>query len=226
MGMENYDEATLKKIRKGGSTLKDRTAINLLRQHGILSMATWVVGFEEERDRDYLRGLKQLLSYDPDQIQMLYATPHRWTPLFHAEKSRRVIQPNLSKWDYKHQVLATRHVPAWRVLAWVKFIEVVMQMRPRALGRVLWHPDRAIRAAQRWYYRIGRRVWFYEIWKFLFDVKQVADGPLLQKFWDREVDGEESMRSQRTKTVSLTVHGAACGSSCSPLEATPAHAAI
>ena len=135
MGIENYDEATLKKIKKGGSPMKDRAAINLLRRHGILSMATWVVGFEEERDRDYLRGLQQLLRYDPDQIQMLYATPHRWTPLFAAEKHRRVVQTDQSKWDYKHQVLATRHVPAWRVILWVKLIEVIMQMR-RELGRV------------------------------------------------------------------------------------------
>ena len=155
MGMENYDEATLKKIRKGGSTLKDRKAIELLRQHGILSMATWVVGFEEERDRDYLRGLKQLLSYDPDQIQMLYATPHRWTPLFDAEKGRRVIQTNQSKWDYKHQVLATRHVPAWRVLIWVKFIEVLMQMRPRAAQLAYYgiRISQIPRFARCWYYR-------------------------------------------------------------------------
>jgi radical SAM superfamily enzyme YgiQ (UPF0313 family) len=33
-----------------------------MRKHGILSMATWVVGFEEETDRDYWRGLRQLLS--------------------------------------------------------------------------------------------------------------------------------------------------------------------
>ena len=75
LGIENYDEATLHKIRKGGSTTTDREAIRLLRQHHILSMATWVIGFDEETDRDYLRGLRQLLTYDPDQIQVVYATP-------------------------------------------------------------------------------------------------------------------------------------------------------
>ena len=34
-------------------------------------MATWVVGFEEETDRDHWRGLRQLLSYDPHQVQLL-----------------------------------------------------------------------------------------------------------------------------------------------------------
>jgi radical SAM superfamily enzyme YgiQ (UPF0313 family) len=95
-----------------------------MRQHGILSMATWVVGFEEETDRDHWRGLRQLLSYDPDQIQMLYVTPHRWTPFFRLAAGRRVIQTDRRRWDYKHQVLATRYVPPWRVLLWFKFTEM------------------------------------------------------------------------------------------------------
>jgi anaerobic magnesium-protoporphyrin IX monomethyl ester cyclase len=92
LGMENTDEKTLELIRKGATTATDREAIRLMRRHGILSMATWVVGFEEETDRDHWRGLKQLLAYDPDQIQMLYVTPHRWTPYFKLAAGRRVIQ--------------------------------------------------------------------------------------------------------------------------------------
>jgi anaerobic magnesium-protoporphyrin IX monomethyl ester cyclase len=87
LGMENTDEETLKLIRKGGTTVKDREAVRLLREHGILSMATWVAGFEEDTDRDFWRGLKQLATYDPDQIQALYVTPHRWTPYFHVAAS-------------------------------------------------------------------------------------------------------------------------------------------
>lgn len=155
MGMESYDEATLLKIRKGGTTTKDREAIRLLRQHDILSMATWVVGFEEETDRDYWRGFRQLLSYDPDQIQVMYVTPHRWTPFFRLAADRQVIQLDQKKWDYKHQVLATHHMPSWRVLAWVKFIEIAMQLRPRSLRRVFTHPDLPIRDAIKWYYSVG-----------------------------------------------------------------------
>jgi anaerobic magnesium-protoporphyrin IX monomethyl ester cyclase len=191
LGIENYDEETLRKIRKGGSATRDREAIRLLREHDILSMATWVVGFEEERDRDYWRGLRQLLSYDPDQIQVMYATPHRWTPYFRLETGRRVIQTDVRRWDYKHQVLATRHVPAWRVLLWVKFIELVMQLRPRSLWRVLTHRDRAIRAAHRWYYRIGRRVWPHEVWGFLFRDRRIAKGPTLAEFWGAPQDAEQ-----------------------------------
>ena len=195
LGIESYDEATLHKIRKGGTTAKDREAIRLLRQHDILSMATYVVGFEEETDRDYARGLKQLLSYDPDQIQMLYVTPHRWTPYFRAAAERRVIQTDQRKWDYKHQVLATRHMPPWRVLLWVKFIEAVMQLRPRSLWRLLGLHDLPIRAAMRWYYQIGRRVWPFEIWNFLFRDQRQEDGPTLAEYWGASQGEKEAMAS-------------------------------
>lgn len=199
LGIENYDEATLQKIRKGGTIAKDREAIRLLRQHDILSMATYVVGFEEETHRDYWRGLKQLLSYDPDQIQMLYATPHRWTAYFRMEAERRVIQTDKRRWDYKHQVLATRYVPPWQVLMWVKFIEAVMQLRPQSLKRVIAHRDLPIRAAMRWYYQIGRRVWPFEIKKFLFRDRHQKDGPTLVEFWGTPEDHEEEVMERKPK---------------------------
>jgi len=206
MGMESYDEATLLKIRKGGNTTKDREAIKLLRQHDILSMATWVVGFEEETDRDYLRGLRQLLAYDPDQIQLMYVTPHRWTPFYRLAAKRQVIQLDQKKWDYKHQVLATRHVPPWRVLAWVKGIEIAMQLRPRSLRRLFAHPDRPIRDCIKWYYRVGRRVWFHEIRGFLARDRRVRNGPTLQEFWGEPQDAEENalVISRRGVEIPLT----------------------
>jgi anaerobic magnesium-protoporphyrin IX monomethyl ester cyclase len=192
LGMESYDEQTLRKINKGSAIAKDREAIRLLRQNGIISMATYVVGFEEERNADYWRSLKQLLSYDPDQIQLLYATPHRWTPYARLEAERRVIQPDQRKWDYKHQVLATRHLPSWRVLLWVKFIEAVMQLRPRALLRVLAHSHPAFKDAMRWYYRIGRKVWPYEIWNFFFRDQQQQNGPTVAEYWNMQPNAKET----------------------------------
>jgi anaerobic magnesium-protoporphyrin IX monomethyl ester cyclase len=199
MGMENTDEATLRLIRKGGGTVKDREAIRLLRRHDILSMATWVVGFEEETDRDLLRGLRQLLSYDPDQIQTLYVTPHRWTPFFRIAAGRQVIQTDQRRWDYKHQVLATRHMPPWRLIAWVKVIEAIVQLRPRALWRYVSHRDAKIRHGIRWYYRMGRRVWFHEIWNFLLRDRRLRDGPSLAAFWGAPQDAEEEALHVRAR---------------------------
>jgi anaerobic magnesium-protoporphyrin IX monomethyl ester cyclase len=182
MGIESTDEQTLHKIRKGSTTATDREAIRLLRQHGIISMAACVAGFANETDRDYWRLLRQIISYDPDQIQALYATPHRWTPFATQGWSRRVIQTDLSRWDYKHQVLASERMPPWRVLIWMKFIEAVAQLRPKSLWRVSRHPDPAFRAAMQWYYEIGRKVWPYELWHWLSTDRRIENGPTVAEF--------------------------------------------
>lgn len=185
LGLESTNPATLEKIRKDSRQEVDREAIRLLRRHGILSMAGWVVGFDEESDRDYWRALRHIVAYDPDQIQALYATPHRWTQFFHQAADRPIIQTDLSLWDYKHQVLATRRVPPWRTLLWVKLIEAVLQLRPSSLRRVIAHPDPGLRAAMRWYYGIGRRVWFHEIRRFVFHDRRMSRGPSLAQFLEQ-----------------------------------------
>lgn len=183
LGVENTDEATLKSVRKGTTTTTDREAIRLLRRHGILSLVTWVTDFEEVTDRDFLRSLRQLLSYDPDQIMPLYVTPHRWTAYYRTASQRRVIQPNKRCWDYKHQVLETRYMSPWRIFLWVKFVEVMLQVRPKALWRSYFQTDRAARAGMRWYTRMGRRVWPHEWVNFFFRERRVTNGPTLEKFW-------------------------------------------
>lgn len=190
LGLESTDDQTLQAIHKGSTQAIDREAIRLLREHGIISMAAWVAGFVQEKDRDYWRTLRQLLSYDPDQIQALYATPHSWTPFALQEAKHRVVQTDLSRWDYKHQVLESTHVPNWRVLLWVKFIEAVCQLRPRSIVRLLAHPNRGFRAGMRWYSNIGRKVWLFEIWQWLFHDRRTCRGPTLAEFlrggWELE----------------------------------------
>lgn len=199
LGMENTDETTLKLIRKGSATTSDREAIRLLRKHNILSMVTWVAGFSEQTDRDLLHGLKQLISYDPDQIQALYVTPHRWTPYFREVEQRQVVQTDKTKWDYKHQVLAMQHLPAWRLFVWVKLIEAVVQLRPRALLRWLWHPEAKIRHAIRWYYRMGRRVWLHEVFAFLFRDGTRRHALTVAQFIGRTQDHEEEAMTVRRR---------------------------
>ncbi len=184
LGIENYNENTLNKIKKGTTVEIDRKAIELLRKHNILSMATYVFGFEEESIKDYWYGLRKIISYDPDQIQMLYATPHRWTNYFQEVKHRKIIQPNLKKWDYKHQIMSIEKVSPLALFLSVKIMELILQLRPKALKRYLFHPDKKIRTAIHWYYKMGRRVWFHEVYNFFFDDNKLKKGTPLNEFWN------------------------------------------
>lgn len=183
LGIENYDEVVLEKIKKAGSISKDKEAIQLLRQHGILSMATYVVGFGEERTRDFYNSLRQLLSYDPDQIQLLYATPHKWTPYFDEVKDKEIILTDQRKWDYKHQVLKTKFLKPWLVILYVKLIEIIMQTRPSALKRLFFHKEARLRKAMYWYSNIGKRVWIWELYQFFFVTKLTPKPVKLKDFW-------------------------------------------
>jgi anaerobic magnesium-protoporphyrin IX monomethyl ester cyclase len=184
LGIENYDEVVLEKIKKAGTISKDKEAIQLLRKHNILSMATYVVGFGEEKTRDFYNSLKQLLSYDPDQVQLLYVTPHKWTPYFDDVKDKEIILTDQRKWDYKHQVIATRYLKPWVVILYVKLIEIIMQTRPRAVFRLLFHKEARIRSAMRWYTRIGRRVWMWELYQFFFVTKLTQSKIKMSEFWE------------------------------------------
>jgi anaerobic magnesium-protoporphyrin IX monomethyl ester cyclase len=183
LGIENYDSTILEKIKKEGSMNKDKEAIQLLRKNNILSMATYVIGFGEETFKDLLNSFKQLLDYDPDQIQLLYVTPHKWTPYFEEVKHKNIIQLDQQKWDYKHQILEMKHLRSWQLLICVKLIEVCVQMRPKALKRLFFHKDTKLRSAMRWYTNIGRRVWFHELFEFFFNQKYQHPKITLDKFW-------------------------------------------
>lgn len=191
IGMEHTDALTLEKVRKGGATKTDREAIKLLRRNGILSLCSYVVGFEDETLWDYLRAFRQLLIYDPDQIITLFVTPHRWTPFFRDARDRKVIQLERKRWDYKNQVLENRHLPPWVTFLAIKALEVLVQARPKALMRTYLHPDRTARAGMRWYSRIGRRVWLHEMRCFFFRDRRVKNGPSLAEFWGAPQHREE-----------------------------------
>lgn len=183
LGIENYNEVILEKIKKAGSVSKDKKAIELLRKNNILSMATYVVGFGEETTIDFYNSLKQLLLYDPDQVQLLYVTPHHWTPYFKEVENKNIIQLDQTLWDYKHQILETKNIKPWKVIVFVKLIEVIMQIRPKAISRWLFHKDKRLRKAMFWYNNIGKRVWVFELYQFFFKYKIAKEPMPLKGFW-------------------------------------------
>lgn len=167
MGIETTDPATLESIRKGSTVREDQQAVALLRQHGILSMLGHIVGFEEERARDYLRAIRQVSVYDPDLLNAMYVTPHRWSDWTADNPHRTVIQTDRAKWDYRNQLLSSRYLSSRAIFWMVKLMEIAVHARPRALMRVLRHPDPDLRAHLRWCFRNSFAVWRAEVAEFI-----------------------------------------------------------
>jgi anaerobic magnesium-protoporphyrin IX monomethyl ester cyclase len=191
LGIESYNESTLAQIKKGASMSEDYQAIRLLRQHGILSMATYVIGFSEEQHRDFYYAMRHLLAYDPDQIQILYATPHRWVPFYDEIMQRQLVQLDTRYWDYKHQVIDNPHIAPWLVFLWSKLIEAVLQGRWTAWKRVLFSRDKEISHAMRWYTQMGRRVWLREWRDFLSKRRPKRSGIALADYYGNSLSQHE-----------------------------------
>jgi anaerobic magnesium-protoporphyrin IX monomethyl ester cyclase len=163
MGVETVTDATLDKIHKGMTVDDAYQAVRLLRRHGIMSIVDYIFGLEEETPRTLWRGLRGLMRYDGDFVNALYITPHAWTPLGHELESAPLVERDVAKWDYRHQVLAVKHLTPTQLFVGVKLVELIYHLHPRRLARVLAARDPRLRRQLRFSLRHTAAVFFAEL---------------------------------------------------------------
>jgi anaerobic magnesium-protoporphyrin IX monomethyl ester cyclase len=166
LGIDTTDPATIRRIRKRSSTGDDRSACSLLRAHGIYPIIGHIVGFGDERWADLRRAGRALARYDGDYLNAMYVTPHSWTQFAAEQADRRVVQQDLSLWDYRHQVLEQQRLRPWQLFLGVKWLELRFHLRPRRLARLLLARDRDRRHQAWWTARHTGLVWLMEIIEF------------------------------------------------------------
>ena len=168
MGIESTSDRVLREIRKGSTTRHDFQACQLLKRHGIFSILGHIVGLEDETWRTFPRALRQLSLYDGDYLNAMYAAPHDWTPFGRtALLGRKLVEPDQSKWDYRHQVLAQPHLRPWQLFAAVKWLELCFHLRPSRLWQILTLRDRFRQRQFLWTGLHIGLVWLGEIVEYL-----------------------------------------------------------
>jgi anaerobic magnesium-protoporphyrin IX monomethyl ester cyclase len=163
MGVETVTDDTLGRIRKGMSVDDAYQAVRLLRRHNIMSIVDYIFGLEEETPRTIWRGLRGLLRYDGDFVNALYITPHAWTPLGHAMSDAPLVERDTWKWDYRHQIVAVKHLTPTQLFIGVKLVELLYHLHPRRLARILSAPDPALRRQLRFSLRHTTKVFCAEL---------------------------------------------------------------
>ncbi len=147
MGIESTSEEVLRQIRKGSTTREDFQACRLLKEHGIFSIIGHIVGFEEETWSTFRTALRQLRLYGGDYLNAMYVTPHAWTAFGEEVMGRRVVQLDQSKWDYRHQILAQKHLRPWQLFLAAKWLELRFHLTPGRLWSMLAGGDRIVAAS-------------------------------------------------------------------------------
>jgi anaerobic magnesium-protoporphyrin IX monomethyl ester cyclase len=167
MGIESTDAAVLRRVNKGSTPRQDVEACRLLRQHGIFSVLGHIVGFEDETPRSMQATRRRLKHYEGDWLNAMYVTPHDWTPFGRESLRREVVEPDQTRWDYRHQVLAQTYLRPWQLFLWVKWIELWFHLRPRRLWAILRTRDRFRRRQLLWVLLHIGLVWVGEVLEFL-----------------------------------------------------------
>jgi len=173
MGVDTVNGEAQQRIRKGSTLAIDQRACHLLRRNGIFAMLGYIVGFSEQNWAGWWTAARSLMRYDADLLNAMYATPHSWTPFADEQRRRAVVEPDLTKWDYRHQVLAHDHLKPWQVFFAVKFLEVIFHLRPRKVWSWL-RANSFIRSQIAWCFLHTGRVWLGEIGQFLLSALRRA----------------------------------------------------
>jgi len=167
MGVETNRQEILQKVRKESSVDDACQAVRLLRSHDILSIIDFIFGFERETWRTMWRALLGLGRYNSDFVNTLYLTPHPWTSAMRDMKNCRVIEDDLRKWDYRHQVVSIDGLSPARLFFGMKMIELLFHLHPKRVGRMVFGGDRRLRHQVRFAYGRMIKVFFQEIFQFV-----------------------------------------------------------
>jgi anaerobic magnesium-protoporphyrin IX monomethyl ester cyclase len=166
MGVESTSDKVLRQIQKGSTTRADFLACRLLKEHGIFSIIGHIVGFEDETWLTFRTALRQLRLYGGDYLNAMYVTPHAWTPFAAESRGRGIVQLDQAKWDYRHQVLAQKHLRPWQLFLAVKWLELRFHLTPRRLWSLVRGRDRLRRRQRLWVFRQIGSVWLAEVVEF------------------------------------------------------------
>ena len=115
---------------------------------------------------------------DADVLNAVYITPHSWTPAGRAVRPEQAIQADQSLYTYRNQVLHAPRLAPWQLFLGVKMTEALYHLRPRALLRPFFNPDRRFRRIMRSYLAAGARVVLAELAEFLFRTRFESPGSM------------------------------------------------
>ncbi|MEH6824898.1 MAG: radical SAM protein [Motiliproteus sp.] len=101
LGAESSDDTTLNSLNKGTSVDQNKLALDLLRDHGIMTEASFMIGFPEDTPESVDRTIAEAIRLNPDIAVFPLITPMPFTPLY------KQMKPYIRVFDYAKYNLMT-----------------------------------------------------------------------------------------------------------------------
>ena len=111
LGLESHSKDTLEQFNKGIKAEETAEAVRLLKQNGIFSQTTCIVGAREDSHKS-IEDLRQFVNaLDPDLAIFMTLTPFPGTTLFEeARKEGWIENWNWADYDMVHAIMPTKHL--------------------------------------------------------------------------------------------------------------------
>ncbi|KAB2956855.1 MAG: radical SAM protein [Thermoanaerobaculia bacterium] len=107
VGLEATEQETLDRIDKRSSVEEGRESLRLIREHGMLSETSFVLGFPEETAESVQRTLEQAKYFDPDMAHFLAITPWPYADLY-EEVRDSIAVTDFSRYNLIEPILEPR----------------------------------------------------------------------------------------------------------------------
>jgi len=113
VGLEVADDLELKKIKKGITVDQVKETVAKLREAGIATVLTWMIGFEDDDEEIIKNRYAAIDEIDPDIIALQFLTPIPGSPIWDdAVKKGLVRMEDLNKkirqWDFHQPLIPTK----------------------------------------------------------------------------------------------------------------------
>lgn len=92
VGLEATRQATLDRIDKRASVEEGRESVRLIREHGMLSEASFVLGFPEETEQSVQETLEAARYFDPDMAHFIAITPWPYADIYAELKDHIAVR--------------------------------------------------------------------------------------------------------------------------------------
>jgi len=149
VGIEVGDDIELSKIGKGVTVSQIKKTIDAFRRNDIVTIGTFMIGFEDDTEEAVKRRFAFADEVDPDIFALQFVTPAPGSPLWMKYVKEGVLDPkniDLKKWDFQHPVVPTKHLS----------IEEVGRLGSWCMREFFSKPDRIHRIMGGRYHRLAK----------------------------------------------------------------------
>jgi anaerobic magnesium-protoporphyrin IX monomethyl ester cyclase len=115
VGLEVADDDELRKIKKGITADQVKETVAKLREAGIATVLTWMIGFEDDDEEKIKNRYAVIDEIDPDIIALQFLTPIPGSPIWDEATKKGLLRmedlnKKIKQWDFHQPILPTKHL--------------------------------------------------------------------------------------------------------------------